>query len=853
MPLYRNLIYIDDKDITFRVKHFRYEGDKCIVVYNNGSKEYAYSRERARIVSTALSEDNAFGIFKYLKDTAEVVGRELDENNNILARSYQSIEQIPEESVLSCYLNGTLPSEDTDTQKIDLFPFGFNTSQKAAVNLAFSKKLSVIEGPPGTGKTQTILNIIANAVMNGHSVAIVSSNNAAIQNVYDKLEKNGLEFLAALLGKSQNKKDFIENQKSLPHLSEFYLAPKKYDRLQEKAIKLSSQLTDYLEKKNKSARLKMELENIITEYQHFQKVYKEPADSSIIFKKNLRASSILEFWVSIENLARRGKRIDFIKRILFWLKFGIKNKEFFLKPLEEIIFISQSKYYQNRISEINHDLRKLEMALNKFSFDQKMESYTAMSMQLFKAVLCNKYKTSKRKVYSIEELRSKSADFVLDYPVILSTTYSLRLSLSNQFIYDYVIIDEASQADIVTGALALSCAKRAVIVGDNKQLPNVITKNTKTQVDPIFKSYHIKECYRYSTQSLLSSLQALFPEIPKTLLQEHYRCHPKIIEFCNQKFYNNELIILTEHSQNGSPLLIYKTVAGNHARGNLNQRQIDTIKDEIIPREKLYSLDMGIVTPYRAQTNALQLAFKDTNIKADTVDKFQGRENKIIILSTVDNEISEFTDNPNRLNVAVSRAIDQLIIVVNGNEDDRDSNISDLIQYAEYQNFTVVHSELNSVFDLLYKGFEAERNKFISKSGRVSEFESENLMYGLIKEVLSNEKFLKYDVLTHFPLRNLIRDFSLLEEEESNYAKHPFTHLDFLIYNKLGKVPVLGIEVDGFSFHQKGSLQAERDQMKDTILKKFKFPVLRFSTTGSNERKKLESRLLRIQDSKLRS
>ena len=51
--------------------------------------------------------------------------------------------------------------------------------------------------------------------------------------------------------------------------------------------------------------------------------------------------------------------------------------------------------------------------------------------------------------------------------------------------------------------------------------------------------------------------------------------------------------------------------------------------------------------------------------KADTVDKFQGRENEVIILSTVDNEISNFTDNSNRLNVAISGAIDQLIVVVN--------------------------------------------------------------------------------------------------------------------------------------------------------------------------------------------
>src|SRR5690606_30720513 len=249
------------------------------------------------------------------------------------------------------------------------------------------------------------------------------------------------------------------------------------------------------------------------------------------------------------------------------------------------------------------------------------------------------------------------------------------------------------------------------------------------------------------------------------------------------------------------PLMVYKTVAGNHARDRMNQRQIDIIREEIISNQNLENIDFGIVTPYRNQTFALQQAFNGTSIKADTVDKFQGRENEVIILSTVDNEISDFTDNSNRINVAVSRAQEQLILVVNGNESEKDSNISDLIRYIEYNNFTVVQSELNSIFDLLYKGYEEERAKVIRKSGKVSAYDSENLMFGLIKQVLSDENFLKYDVVLHFPIRNLIKDFSRLNEQEIKYARNPLTHLDFLIYNKLGKAPVLGIEVDGFEYH----------------------------------------------------
>ena len=66
-----------------------------------------------------------------------------------------------------------------------------------------------------------------------------------------------------------------------------------------------------------------------------------------------------------------------------------------------------------------------------------------------------------------------------------------------------------------------------------------------------------------------------------------------------------------------------------------------------------------------------------------------------------------------------------------------------MIKYIEYNNFSIVQSELNSIFDLLYKGYEEERAKIIRKSGKVSEFDSENLMFGLIKQVLADEKFLE--------------------------------------------------------------------------------------------------------------
>src|SRR5690606_28128718 len=476
-------------------------------------------------------------------------------------------------------------------------------------------------------KTQTILNIIANAIRNNQSVAVVSSNNSATKNVYEKLEKNNIEFIAALLGNSQNKKEFIDSQKEVPDLSTSELSSDQKTEIREKVTLLVDQIADNLDKKNELALLRLQAENTATEFHHFQDSYPNYNVIKVKFKKNISSNKILRLWMSVETVAKRGKRIGFIRRIINRLLYGIKDRSFYEYPIEDIITICQFKYYQTKVSELNQRIVFLENSLKSFAFDHKMKEYTALSMQILKAELYERYGQQTREPYTVSELRLKSEEFIKDYPVIMSTTYSLRQSLSDNIMYDYVIIDEASQVDLATGALALSCAKRAVIVGDVKQLPNVVDADTKIKTDGIFDSYSLKKPYRYSDHSLLSSVLALLPSVAKALLREHYRCHPKIIEFCNQKFYDNQLTVHSEYTNHRQPLIVYKTVAGNHARDRMNQRQIDIIREEIISNQNLENIDFGIVTPYRNQTFALQEGFRGTSILADTVDKFQGREN----------------------------------------------------------------------------------------------------------------------------------------------------------------------------------------------------------------------------------
>ena len=142
-----------------------------------------------------------------------------------------------------------------------------------------------------------------------------------------------------------------------------------------------------------------------------------------------------------------------------------------------------------------------------------------------------------------------------------------------------------------------------------------------------------------------------------------------------------------------------------------------------------------------------------TDIDAATVHKFQGKEKDNIIISTVDDEISDFADDPYLINVAVSRAKKKLMLVVTGNEQSKEHNITDLIDYIQYNNFEVVESKIYSIFDYLYKQYTEERIAYLQKYKKISEYDSENLMYSLIQEIIADNKYSSLDVVCHFPLK----------------------------------------------------------------------------------------------------
>lgn len=685
-------------------------------------------------------------------------------------------------------------------------------------------QVSIIQGPPGTGKTQTILNIIANLLILGKTVLVVSNNNSAVENVAEKLAKENLGFLVAQLGSLENRKNFIADQPEYPDMSTWHIEePAAIEELAKSALASVSQ--GFSGQKQK-ALLKAEYDALMTEAKYNGLLPQNKGRNDWL--KGGRSTKLMSLLNRYRILAEKGRNPSLWFRLKWTLALNLKMFSFLAKEPSDVIAALETAYYSSRKTEIEQELKAIEDALQQADITRNMERLRTCSLQLLKNRIADKYTKCERKKFTVREMKSRSEEFLMEYPIVLSTTYSAKNCISEDIVFDYVIMDEASQVDIKTGALALSCALNAVIVGDDKQLPNVVTKEEALALNAIRMSYNVDDKYNAVTHSFLQSCAEVFNGAPVTLLREHYRCHPKIIGFCNRRFYNGELIAMTTDKDEKDVLQVIRTVPGNHARGHINQHEIETIAQEVMP-EYANSGSLGIITPYRTQAAALNKAL-DKDISS-TVHKYQGRECNAIIMSMVDNTPTDFSDDANLLNVAISRAISRLCIVVNGNDIPEDSNIGQLISYIQYNNFEVRESRLHSVFDLLYKQYTAERLAYEATHHHVSSHLSENLMYDVLIKAIEKLSMTNTEVLCHYPLSKLIADWNCLDAREITFAESPYSHVDFLVYNSLTKKPSFAIEVDGWHNHKESDVQRHRDALKDSIFTKLGLCLYRISTT----------------------
>jgi len=759
-------------------------------------------------------------------------------SSEILLKALDGMDLLESRSALSHYIDGTNPTVTT-SNKTFIYPFGCNESQKLAVETSLRNGISIVEGPPGTGKTQTILNIIANLIVQNKTVAIVSNNNSAVFNVREKLEKYGYGMVIASLGNKNNKSSFFDNISERTINPDFKISKERLGKAADEVRELDSVLTTCFQYRNKLATLKTELSDAEIEFSHIKA--EQPLDPDIqalLDKKFLRSWNInkalklkdLLSFIDLDN------KLSFLNKLRFVLRYGLFDFDSISRYREEFPVYVNHKFYELYIAKIESEILEVEKWLTSHNEAPNLDRFIETSKELFNGALFEKYECLGESTFNVEDYRWQFDDFVQYYPVILSSTLSLHTSIPKGYLFDYLIIDESSQVDIIKSAVCLSCCRNAVVVGDSMQLAHIVDKQSQEAAEQFQKAYHISPAYDYVKQNILTSLKSLYGDnVKSVLLKEHYRCHPAIIGFCNKKYYDNNLVVMTRG--NSHPFRIIETsISGG--RDYHNQRQIDETDFYIRKNHAANYRKVGVIAPYRNHADMLQKQLPD-GAEADTIHKFQGREKDVIIFNTVRNKVESFIDNPNLINVAVSRAVKEFVVVKPASmELPHGTNIGDMIRYICYTTDpkeTIVKGSICSVFDLLYKEYNKVFLSFLSSNKHLNGSAAEIIIHKLLREriLLGNAQFSSIDMVREYRLRDLIRDIEPFSENEAQFIRNN-SRIDFLLYNKIDKTPVLAIEVDGVSFHD-NELQWERDHKKDHILEVMKLPLLRLSTDGHNE------------------
>ncbi|HEY0211904.1 AAA domain-containing protein [Acerihabitans sp.] len=804
----------------------------ALIYYPHAERCYVMKADDVQILpATSLKTAD---IFTYFREVAQQrflrAGHDKQPIAKNILRELDKIVAHPD-TALEAYCRGK-----NETRRVPdrfIYPFGLNESQMKAIEQAFSTQISVIEGPPGTGKTQTILNILANILIHNGSVAIVSNNNTAVDNVYEKLAKVNLDYVVARLGSADNRLKFFSSQPEAPQDAP---APApEISVITDQIIRLKT----HLRAQNDAAQLRAEIDELGIEEKYLGQWLRSHGITNHpdVEHYRLNQHKITDLMAFIQSLA--ASRIGLRDRLTLLLRFGIVKTQ----PLntawkrQAMFFALQRNYYATRLRQARDELAINEQVLQDHDVAGLQRSLTQNSMAFLRAHLWQSIVPNNH--LDDSNYQKDFADFLKRYPVMGSSTHSIINSLAAGTLLDYVIIDEASQQDIVPGILALACARNVIVVGDRKQLPHVPEDVALPAPAPHY------DCVSHS---LLDSLLALYGDaLPVTLLKEHYRCHPKIIQFCNKQFYDNQLIAMTRDG--GEPALsLVVTAKGNHARHNSNLRELESLT----ALEWDAADSRGFIAPYNAQVNLSSRTLPADFVSA-TVHKFQGRECEEIVFSTVldkkaNRQSLAFVDNPQLINVAVSRAQKHFTLVTGDNVfAASNQHIAALIRYITYyaDDGQVHYSPVVSAFDLLYEEYDRSLEQLKARlNPDDSGFRSEQIAAQLIGDALKQPAYRALTVHAQVPLRQLIaRADNRFTARQLDFMAQGAS-CDFVFYYRVGKQPLAVIELDG-GYHDNPE-QRERDALKDTILDVCGIALLRLKTIDSRIEAKIAAFLTAV-------
>ncbi len=339
-------IYIKGRIARDVKKILLFGGSFYRIFFHDGSSRVYQLRDIE--FSYDIKENRQIFRFEYFYD---LLLRTSGDQNSFLLQQYEDINPFSSQTVLLSYLKRT-EVKKTKTESTVIYPFGFNLSQKDAVERGLSHNISIIEGPPGTGKTQTILNLICNFIIRKKTIAVVSNNNAAITNVRDKLDEMNFGFISALLGNKENKTIFFENDyskdKPLDYLDN-NINDKEYESCLEQIRNYQTQIPLLFEYENKLADKRIELGHFETEYQQY--LLKNKITNTDLPKKFIKKYNSIKKIMEFKVLINKEEKLSWIQNLFMKLKYDINFNDRSNNSLNTINRELDLLYYSLRIND----------------------------------------------------------------------------------------------------------------------------------------------------------------------------------------------------------------------------------------------------------------------------------------------------------------------------------------------------------------------------------------------------------------------------------------------------------------------------------------------------------------------
>lgn len=590
-------------------------------------------------------------------------------------------------------------------------PLSLSDSQEDVIKKIEENPLVAVYGPPGTGKSQTIVNLVSHLIANGKTVLVASRMDKATDVVADRLNELGAPYLALRAGRVNYQKqlsfqlqDLISNKVDLDTGFETAILVDVKDM-----HNLINSIRELENKCEHIIKLEEEWQKVVTERQNCEKAI----GSSIFITRKLKNDEVVQVNKIVAQLEKNLEKSNFfadmsskvnsfnLRRILKLIDFSVDyqnieklKQELKLSELDVKARMIESKIYKignihqlfEQIRTLKKKQRVLAVEILKNKRRESLKGLLRDQIKRQRLIVHTKALVERKKNLQNRLLEGEDFKPLLEaFPCWCVTTYAVSGSLPMKpGLFDVAIIDEASQCDIASCFPILFRAKRAVIVGDDKQLPH-LSFLEKAKEQSFLSQYEIPDKYqlmwRFRTNSMFDL--ANYYSTSPVLLDEHFRSLAPIIEFSNNEFYGSRLRIMTKNPQGKGILELYEIKDGKvdyDATRNMPETEaiIKKIHEIILEDDKSETdepVSIGIISPFRGQVELIKKAMlqvfsesiiRKHKIEIGTAHTFQGDERDIIILSwaVANNSFVQsltFLQKPNLFNVAITRARKKLI------------------------------------------------------------------------------------------------------------------------------------------------------------------------------------------------